>query len=200
MSILVQMIFAIAFGVSSTLPLGPSGMSIVNSFATKGTKSGVKLICALGLAELFYLVIALGLRSRGILNLSSSIEVILTVVFGVFLFAFGHITFKNSKNTEKNFPEGFNKVFFMSLLNPSLIISYLGLVILLDRSSGGQAEGITVLLLSSIFLSSVWCTLFFMGKAAQRKKHLFTNNLTLIKSVIGPVFMIVGIVTVFTTI
>jgi threonine/homoserine/homoserine lactone efflux protein len=199
MSILTQILFAIGFGLISTLPLGPSGMSIVNSFAKKGTRSGLKLICALGLAEVIYLIVALGLRARGVLELSNSAQIVLTVIFGAFLIGFGFITFKNSKNVEKSFPEGFRKVFYMSMMNPSLIITYLGLVVLLDKSSGGQASGINVLILSSVLLTTVWMTLFFLGKVAQLKRDAFQNNLSLIKSVVGPIFMIVGLSTVLTT-
>jgi threonine/homoserine/homoserine lactone efflux protein len=194
------MAFAIGFGVLSTLPLGPSGLSIVSSFALKGTKKGIISLSALALAEIIYLCIALTLRSRGVLQLSNSFELVCTLVFGFFLVAFGSITLKQSKERSKSIPQSFKTIFIMSLMNPSLIISYLGLIILMDKSSGGYASGVSVLSLSTVFLLTVWMTLISLGKIAQMKKDFINNNMHSIKSIVGPLFIFVGVSTLVSTI
>ena len=199
MPVLTQLFFAIGFGIISTLPLGPSGLSIVSSFAIKGTKKGLISLSALALAELIYLSIALTLRSRGVLELSSEVEVLCTVIFGIFLIGFGSLTFKQSKDESKPLPQKFKTILIMSLLNPSLIISYLGLIILMDKSSGGFAPGLNVLYLSTVFLLTVWITLFSLGKLAQIKKNFINNNMHSIKSVVGPLFVFVGVSTLVST-
>ncbi|GEM_PF-6635453 len=199
MSVLVQVIFAIFFGLISTLPLGPSGLSIVSTFVTNGTKKGLISLSALALVEIIYLTIALSLRARGILSLSNNIEVIFSLIFGLFLIAFGSITFKQSKKKESNVPKKFKSIFVISLMNPSLIISYLGLIILMDKSTGSTTNGAIVLALSFTLLSTSWLTLFVLGKFAQIKQTFINNNMHTIKSIIGPIFVFVGLSTLVST-
>lgn len=199
MSILIQSIFAISFGLLSTLPLGPSGVSIVSSFGLNGTKKGFIALSALALAELLYLAIALILRHKGILSLSSYIEILFSIVFGVFLILFGSVTFKQSKAKSSGQSHSFKKVFAMSLLNPSLIISYLGLIILMDKSAQGKADNLTVLILAFLLLSTSWLTLYTLGKIAQYKKNFISHNMHTIKSILGPLFIVVGLSTLVST-
>lgn len=199
MSILIQSIFAISFGLLSTLPLGPSGISIVSSFGLNGTKKGFVALSALALAELIYLAIALILRDRGILSLSNYIEIIFSIVFGVFLILFGSVTYKQSRVKSSSEGHSFKKVFAMSLLNPSLIISYLGLIILMDKSAHGKADNTTVFILAVLLLSTSWLTLYTLGKIAQYKKNFINHNMHTIKSIIGPLFIVVGLSTLVST-
>lgn len=187
--------FALAFaiGVASTLPLGPSGMSIVSAFALKGEKRGYMALMGLLAAEVLYMAIALGLREIGILSLSHTFEMALTLMFSAFLIIFGHKIYKSSKEQSTRFPIKFFNVFAISMMNPTLLIFYLGLIITIEKKYGPNLSEINIMLLALVFLSGVVGTLICLGKIAQRKSDFIINNLTKIKSVLGPIFIILGL-------
>ncbi|WP_127716836.1 LysE family transporter [Halobacteriovorax sp. HLS] len=199
MSVVGQILCTVALGILSTLPLGPSGLSIVKSFASCGIRRGIYLLGALGVVEIFYLCISLTLRSRGVLELTSSVEILLTSIFGLFLLLYGVSTYRSRKSESTLKKSTFKKILFMSLMNPSLIISYLGLIILMDKSSGGYTAAPRVLLLISVFLLSVWGTLTALGLIARLNNEFLSNHMKKINAIIGPVFFCAGLTTLFST-
>ncbi|MDD0851594.1 LysE family transporter [Halobacteriovorax sp. GB3] len=183
---------ALFMGVISTLPLGPSGLSIVSAFGLKGAKAGLKALMGLVLAELIYMSIALYLKALGILTLSKSVETTFTLIFAFFLMYFGFKTYKSSKEKSPRMFIKFQNVFAISMANPTLLLFYLGLLLTLDKNyplfSMGQTLG-----LASIFLLGVLITLISLGALAMKEGRHLKNRLGQIKAIIGPVFMVIGL-------
>lgn len=186
-------ILAVVLGIASTLPLGPSGMSIVSAFALKGEKRGYKALLGLLLAEVIYMAIALALRAIGVLSLSHQLEVVLTLIFSAFLIIFGYKTYKSSKQSSTRFPIRFFNVFAISVMNPTLLIFYMGLIISVEKGYGPNLSVGSLLLLAFFFLSGVMGTLVLLGKMAQKKSEFINNNLAKIKAVLGPIFILLGL-------
>lgn len=186
-------LWACLLGVASTLPLGPSGMCIVSAFALKGTKKGHTALMGLLSAELLYMGLALGLRWIGVLALSHSVEVFFTLIFSLFLIVFGVSTFLNSKKHEKEFPSKFANIFFLSVMNPTILIFYLGLIITVEKTFGPQISSVTLMSLGAVFLLGAMSTLIALGEMARRKGDFIKNNMVKIKVVLGPLFIILGI-------
>lgn len=186
-------IFAFLLGIASTLPLGPSGMSIISAFALNGSKSGRHALYGLLGAELCYMSLAFLLRSLGILSLSHTFEVILTLVFSIFLVVFGVMTFKNRKAENMVSAVSFKKVFLMSVMNPTILIFYLGLMIMAEKKSTGELTTTGLLMLGVFFLSGVVTTLMSLGNLALSKSDFIKHHLVRIKFILGPLFIILGI-------
>lgn len=186
-------LFAFLLGISSTLPLGPSGMCIVSTFALKGSKNGREALYGLLLAEVLFMGLALMLRYLGILALDHSVEVFFTMIFSLFLIVFGFLTFKNRKNEEAEFPSKFSKIFSLSIMNPTILIFYLGLLIMAEKKIGPDLNWGLLLILGAAFLAGVMATLLSLGEIAQRRSDFIKNNMVNIKVVIGPLFIILGI-------
>lgn len=186
-------LFAFLLGIASTLPLGPSGMCIVSAFALKGSKSGRQALSGLVLAEVLFMAMALLLRYLGILALNHSVEVFFTMIFSLFLIVFGFKTFKNRKVEEAQFPSSFTKIFGLSVMNPTILIFYLGLLIMAEKKLGPDLSWGLILSLGAAFLIGVTSTLLSLGEIAQKRCDFIKNNMVNIKVVIGPLFMILGI-------
>lgn len=192
-------LLAILLGVASTLPLGPSGMSIVSAFALKGEKRGYMALMGLLAAEIIYMAIALILRWIGVLSLSHIVEVALTLVFSAFLIIFGYKTYRSSKESSTRFPIKFFNVFAISVMNPTLLIFYLGLIIAVEKKYGPNLSEASLMLLAFFFLSGVMGTLVGLGKMAQKKSDFIKNNLAKIKSILGPIFILLGLSSAFSS-
>jgi threonine/homoserine/homoserine lactone efflux protein len=186
-------LWAYLLGVASTLPLGPSGMCIVSSFALNGSKKGHAALMGLLFAELLYMGLALVLRWNFVLAPSHSLEFFCTFIFSVFLIVFGFSIFKSSNKTEAQLPSKFKNVFFISAMNPTILIFYLGLIITIEKSFGPQVGLHTLIGLGSIFLIGAMSTLIGLGVIARRKGDFIKNNMVKIKVVLGPLFIIFGI-------
>jgi threonine/homoserine/homoserine lactone efflux protein len=185
-------LFALLLGIASTLPLGPSGMCIVSAFALKGSKSGRQALSGLLLAEVLFMATALMLRYLGILALNHSVEVFFTMIFSLFLIVFGFKTFKSRKVEEAQFPSSFSKIFGLSVMNPTILLFYLGLLIMAEKKLGPDLSWGPIVSLGAVFLIGVISTLLILGEIAQRRCDFIKNNMVNIKVVIGPLFMIMG--------
>lgn len=168
-------------------------MCIVSAFALKGSKKGHTALMGLLSAELLYMGLALALRWIGVLALSHSIEVFFTLIFSLFLIVFGFGTLKSSNNSEKEFPSKFKNVFFISAMNPTILIFYLGLIITVEKTFGPQVSLKVLIGLGSVFIMGAMSTLIGMGEIARRNGDLLKNNMVKIKVVLGPLFIIFGI-------
>ena len=186
-------LWAYSLGVISTLPLGPSGMCIVSAFALKGSKKGHTALMGLLSAELLYMGLALVLRWIGVLALSQSTEFFFTLIFSLFLIVFGISTLKSSTASKEELPSTFLKVFFISAMNPTIIIFYLGLILAVEKSVGPMVNTQLLIGLGVVFLTGVMTTLAGLGEVARRKGHFVKNNMVKIKVVIGPAFIVFGI-------
>ncbi len=177
------------------MPLGPSGMCIVSTFALKGTAAGRSALCGLLLAEVIFMSVALMLRYFDILALSASLQFFFTMVFSLFLVVFGFTTFKNRRANETAFPSKFINIFSLSMLNPTILIFYLGLLIMAEKRMGPNISLWQILSLVLAFLVGIVGTLLFLGEAAQKRKDFIHSNMRNILGFMGPAFIIVGIVT-----
>lgn len=186
-------LWAFLLGVASTLPLGPSGMCIVSTFALKGSRNGHTALMGLLSAELLYMGLALTLRWIGVLALSHSIEVFFTLIFSLFLIIFGFSTLKSSSDSEAEFPSKFKNIFFISAMNPTILIFYLGLIITVEKTFGPQVSLNILISLGVVFIAGAMSTLIGMGEIARIKGDFIKNNMVKIKVVLGPLFIIFGI-------
>lgn len=188
-------LFAFLLGIASTLPLGPSGMCIVSAFALKGSKGGRQALYGLILAEVLFMAAALILRYLGVLAITHSIEIFFTMIFSLFLIIFGFKTFKSRKIETAGFPSKFRNIFSLSILNPTILIFYLGMLIMAEKTIGPDLNWSIVLCLGVAFLIGVVSTLLSLGKIAQHRGDFIKKNMMNIKVVIGPLFIILGIST-----
>ena len=186
-------IFAFLLGSFSTLPLGPCGLCVVSAFALKGSNGGRRALCGLLLAELLFMCAALILRHLGVFSLTNSIELFFTMIFSLFLIVFGFITFRSRKKIESHFPSKFRNIFTLSMMNPTILIFYLGLIIMAEKRIGPNVNLIQNLCSGLAFLIGVMLTLLILGEVANRRKNFIINNMMKIKLVIGPIFMILGL-------
>jgi len=186
-------LFAFLLGIASTLPLGPSGMCIVSAFAVKGSKRGRQALYGLLSAEILFMAMALLLRYLGILALNHSVEVFFTMIFSLFLIVFGFKIFKSRRVEEAEFPSKFGKIFGLSIMNPTILLFYLGLLIMAEKRIGPNLSWGLIISLGVAFLIGVMATLLALGEIAQRRGDFIKNNMVNIKVVIGPLFIILGI-------
>lgn len=192
MSLLTLSACGFGLGVVSTAPLGPSGLSIINSVTFKGWKKGLFSILGLMLAEALYLSIAYLVNSSSIMDQVVEQKTLLGLVFACTLIVLGYSLVTSKENTDIKLPSGVKGVFLLSLFNPSLIIFYLTLYALYEGHTGQKLEFFHSFGASISLMFGAMSVLILFSSIAVKRKSFIENHLTNIKKIFGILFLISG--------
>jgi len=199
MNLLAVSACGFGLGVVSTAPLGPSGLSIINSFTFKGWKRGLYSILGLMLAEALYLSIAYLVNSSSVMDKVIEQKTLLSLIFASTLIILGLSLFTSKEEKDIKLPSGVKGVFLLSLFNPSLIIFYLTLYALYESYVGQKLEFVNSFGASVSLMFGAFSVLALFSLIAVKKKLFIENHLLKIKKSFGILFLISGLYSVGAT-
>ncbi|CBW25875.1 putative membrane protein [Halobacteriovorax marinus SJ] len=184
-------IFLVSFivGVVTTLPVGPAGISIVNSFINRGTGEAVRSFGGLFLAEVVYLTLSFSLYRS--MNISAIFDkkILFVGIFSFVLFVIGMSFLRSKDKKEINLPSGFKGVFLLAIFNPSLVLTYLTFIGFYERIFGLKLNLISFLYASSSMVIGVGATLCALSLLALAKRDVLFTNMVLVKRGFGLFFI-----------
>ncbi|ATH07252.1 hypothetical protein BIY24_04670 [Halobacteriovorax marinus] len=184
-------IFLVSFivGVVTTLPVGPAGISIVNSFVNKGTNEALKSFCGLFLAEVIYLVLSFSLYQT--MNISAVFDkkILFVGIFSLVLFVIGMSFLRSKDEKEISLPSGFKGVFLLAIFNPSLVLTYLTFIGFYERIFDLKLTLLNFIFASSSMVFGVGSTLCALSLLALAKRDVLFTNMVLVKRGFGLFFI-----------
>ncbi len=186
-------ILGLLCGVIFTLPIGPAGISIVDSYLSKGRAVALKGFLGLLLVEIIYLQISYLVYKAKMVDSFIENKFQLTIVFACVLTFIG-ISFLLSKGRKDlNLPSGFKGIFSLTIINPSLVLTYIALIALYEDFFGREISANYFILGASSMIIGVGSTLGALSLLAKTKEKFISHHLVRIKKAFGILFITTAI-------
>lgn len=190
-------LYAIGLGVALAVPLGPSGLFIMNNSISGGLGAGMKSIAGLVVAEIVYVAIAF-IGYEYFARNTASWEFYTGIVSAPIIIFIGSILlFQKQKDVislkeiDKNVQNCFLKTFVLTMSNPTILIFYTGII------SGLATLGREILVYEKIMFLFVFqiagfLTILAMALFGIKMKEEINGKINIIKKAAGAMLSIYG--------
>jgi threonine/homoserine/homoserine lactone efflux protein len=163
-------------GFSIAMPVGPIGLLCIRNALTHGLRFG--LISGLGAAvadAIFGIVAGLGITTISVFM--ASFQIYLQLLGALFLSYLGIITFRenprqsNSPDIKNGLNYAFTSTFFLTLINPMTILSFVGIYVGLASDFPTHSWLFPIMMTLGIFIgSALWWLLLSSGASCFKSK------------------------------
>ncbi len=195
----------IILGITLAFLIGPGFIALVNTSLQRGFISGVQFAAGIAFSD----VVLIALSYLGALQFlsGSDHQVSIGIIGGMVLIGFGMYTFFQKFTMQKpvkieiklqteRFFRFFFKGFFLNLLNPFLLIFWIGIMSLVSAKYGIPSREINLFFAGTI--GAVFVTDALKSFVAHRIKRLLNMKvLTIINRIVGLLLMAFGVLLIF---
>ncbi len=185
-------------GLSVAAPVGPIGVLTIKRTLTEGRTSGFVTGMGAALADTVYGIIA-GFGLTAVSSLLLTYEFWMKLIGGLFLIYLGIKSFRSIPPSEKaaviskGLFSNFISTFFLTVTNPSTILSFLAIFAGLGIGSAETSYASSITLVLGVFLGSAVWWLFLSSVVSLFQSKITPKRLILVNQISGLIIISFGI-------